>query len=286
MTSARCSIPTPGCRPRVGLDTRPELAATASRPLLIAHRGAHRADLPENTVPAALAALGHGADGVEVDVRLSSDGQIMCSHDADLQRIAGSPLTVAGTPASVLRSVPLPGGHRLAVLDELLDTIAARGRYRLIVEAKPVADEIGARRLADELAAVLSRADRLLEVTVSSFDAALLARVRSATTGIHLRTALLGAPTDSAANLLQHATEGCHDEVHPHVTSLLCAPHVVAVAASRAIGVTCWTVNSGRHLRRLTALSVDAVITDDILAARRALQADERLPAAADLMSA
>ena len=49
-------------------------------PLVIAHRGAHSAH-PENSIAAAQAALALGADGVELDVRLTADGQVAVVHD-------------------------------------------------------------------------------------------------------------------------------------------------------------------------------------------------------------
>ena len=49
-------------------------------PLVIAHRGAHAAH-PENSIAAFQAALALGADGVELDVRLTADGQVAVVHD-------------------------------------------------------------------------------------------------------------------------------------------------------------------------------------------------------------
>ena len=51
-----------------------------ARPLLLGHRGA-RKYAPENTLPAFQLALGHGCDGFEFDVRLTSDGDAVICHD-------------------------------------------------------------------------------------------------------------------------------------------------------------------------------------------------------------
>ena len=50
-----------------------------------AHRGAS-GHAPENTVPAFELAIAHGADGVEFDVQLSSDGVMVVIHDEQLER--------------------------------------------------------------------------------------------------------------------------------------------------------------------------------------------------------
>ncbi|HEV8648949.1 MAG TPA: glycerophosphodiester phosphodiesterase family protein [Actinomycetes bacterium] len=52
---------------------------------ILGHRGA-RLVAPENTLAAFRAALAEGADGVELDVRRTSDGVLVCFHDSGLGR--------------------------------------------------------------------------------------------------------------------------------------------------------------------------------------------------------
>ena len=56
-----------------------------SDPLVIAHRGAS-SDVAEHTLPAYVAAIERGADGLECDVRLTRDGHLVCVHDRTLHR--------------------------------------------------------------------------------------------------------------------------------------------------------------------------------------------------------
>jgi len=88
---------------------------------ILAHRGSPATSASENTIAAVTAALDAGADGVEVDLRLSADGVLVLSHDADLGRLSGLPLPVADRSWDELReaavraalwrggSVPFPG---------------------------------------------------------------------------------------------------------------------------------------------------------------------------------
>lgn len=78
-------------------------------PKIIAHRGAS-ANAPENTLPAFALAWKEGADGVECDVRLTGDGQVVCLHDADTERVAGQKLEVALTDYATLRALYV-GSH-------------------------------------------------------------------------------------------------------------------------------------------------------------------------------
>ena len=61
------------------------LTSKKKRPLVIAHRGAS-AFAPENTLEAARLGLARGADGWELDVRLTRDGVPVVIHDASLRR--------------------------------------------------------------------------------------------------------------------------------------------------------------------------------------------------------
>jgi glycerophosphoryl diester phosphodiesterase len=60
------------------------------RPQVVAHRGASET-VAEHTLAAYLEALDAGADGLECDVRLTSDGHLVCFHDRDLRRTASRP---------------------------------------------------------------------------------------------------------------------------------------------------------------------------------------------------
>jgi glycerophosphoryl diester phosphodiesterase len=60
------------------------------RPQVVAHRGASH-DRAEHTLGAYVAALDDGADALECDIRLTSDGHPVCVHDGDLRRTASIP---------------------------------------------------------------------------------------------------------------------------------------------------------------------------------------------------
>jgi glycerophosphoryl diester phosphodiesterase len=55
---------------------------------VIAHRGVHSEGIPENTLAACRAAIELGCDFIEVDLRTTRDGQLVCVHDARLNRVA------------------------------------------------------------------------------------------------------------------------------------------------------------------------------------------------------
>ena len=242
-------------------------------PLVLGHRGSTSHGCRENSVEGVVAALATGADGVEVDVRLSLDGVLVCSHDAVVTTHLGRELEVSATTASELAA--RSAGGRLATLREVVTALQAGPAGHLVVEAKPVADQVGAFRTARALAELLVPLSTTTSVTVSSFDPVLLGAVRRLVFGSPLRTALLGHPAESAVAVLRQAAEAGYDEVHLSLKALRAAPHAVRMAHQRGISVAAWTVN-GADLAEVAALEVDSVITDDVATARATV---DRAPA-------
>ncbi|MFV2065815.1 MAG: glycerophosphodiester phosphodiesterase family protein, partial [Pirellulales bacterium] len=106
------------------------LATTvASGQLIVGHRGASH-DAPENTLAAFQLAWQRGADGVEGDFYLTSDGHIVCIHDADTERVAGEKLIVAESTLADLRQLDVGAwkgerwrGEKIPTLEEVLATV-------------------------------------------------------------------------------------------------------------------------------------------------------------------
>ena len=134
-------------------------------PAGFAHRGLHGPAIPENSLAAFRAAIDMGA-GIECDVRLSGDGEVMVFHDHDLRRLCASALAVEATPAAVLAAQRLAGtAEHLPWLSELLALVD--GQVPLLIELKCRGGN--AARLAAAVAAEL--ADYAGPVGVMSFEA-------------------------------------------------------------------------------------------------------------------
>ena len=99
-----------------------------------AHRGLHGPGVPENSMAAFRAALDIGA-GIECDVRLSGDGQVMVFHDHDLRRMCASALAVESTRAEMIAGQRLyDSGEHIPRLGELLELV--QGKVPLLIELK------------------------------------------------------------------------------------------------------------------------------------------------------
>lgn len=136
----------------------------------IAHRGLWAPDgPPENSLSAFEAACRAGY-GIELDVRLSADGEAMVFHDDELERMTGEEGFVWNCTAVTLGDMALAGGgDRIPTLAQTLDLVA--GRAMLLAEIKTGPYPVDA--LAARTAQVLADYDG--PAAVISFDAAALA---------------------------------------------------------------------------------------------------------------
>lgn len=118
-----------------------------------AHRGLYREDqsLPENTLPAFMKAISCGY-GIELDVQLTRDKQIVVFHDETLLRACGVDARVDAYTYAELREMPLfRSSHRIPLFSDVLALVA--GRVPLIVELKAGGDW---RRLCADTYALLT----------------------------------------------------------------------------------------------------------------------------------
>ena len=246
------------------LPTDPFLPSGAElgRVRVVGHRGSPSPARPENSVAAVAEAVLLGADGVEIDVRLTADDVLVCSHDSSARTRTGARQDVAASTSGELVDAT---GRALATLDELLG--AAPEGFAVVVEVKPVTDSAVAARTVELLVDVLRTAACSLDITVSSFDADLLAIIRAACADIPVRTALLGDKTDPAPAVVQRAARDGHDEVHLPLVAVRRDPQVVETAHRLGLSIALWTVTTRDDLRAVADLGVDAVITDDVTTA-------------------
>jgi glycerophosphoryl diester phosphodiesterase len=103
----------------------------------IAHRGLHDlgAGRPENSLAAFDRACALGFP-IELDVRLTRDGDVVAFHDHRLRRLTGAPGCVEERSAAEAAALRLLGtDERIPLLREVLELVA--GRVPLLVEVKP-----------------------------------------------------------------------------------------------------------------------------------------------------
>lgn len=101
-----------------------------------AHRGLHTKDksIPENSLPAFVRAVEHGY-GIELDLQLSKDGEVIVFHDDTLERVCGIEGRPCDYTAAELQTFSLfQTQYTIPSFHEVLS--AVNGRVPLIVELK------------------------------------------------------------------------------------------------------------------------------------------------------
>lgn len=244
--------------------TRPatSLSLPGPRPWVMAHRGA--SDLaPENSAAAFALAIEHGADLIETDLWFLADGEIACMHDRNLRRTTGRDQDVTSIDRAALGELrlldPAGGDHPVPLLADLLAAVPA---------SIPVVLELKDPRFVEpeRIARLLERlGDRAGErrAAVIATDAALLAAIRRR------------APELVTGHISMRDPLGDRecDLLGPWWPLLRINPWYVRRAHARGQLVCPLDPHLHRHLRRWLALDVDAVLTNDPRATRRAIEA-------------
>jgi len=115
----------------------PTSAGPGSRPplYLFGHRG-YSALAPENTLAAFAVLLEHKIPGVELDVQLTRDGQVVVTHDENVKRVTGLDALVQDCSAQELRELDAGvwfsetfRGQRLPLLDEVFELLGDKVYY-------------------------------------------------------------------------------------------------------------------------------------------------------------
>lgn len=221
----------------------------SERPLVIGHRGAS-ADAPENTALAFTTALEQGADWVELDVRLSSDGSLIVNHDPWYR----DGRTVWSTPFSDAPDATL-------VLSGAMDACTGMG-VNVEIKNSPddLADGTWSLDVVDATVDVLSGLDPtvLSNVLVSSFDFATIERVKALAPTV--ATGYLVFDLSAQPDALDLAAGGGHQALHPWDPFV--TPELLADCHGRGLLVNTWTVDDPERWSALAAMGVDGIVTN------------------------
>jgi len=245
-------------------------------PLIIAHRGDSRR-APENTLAAFRAAIECGADGVEFDVQLSSDGLPVVIHDYDLRRTGGVNKKVAETPSKELTATDVGSwfdskfaGETVPTLEQVL-TLYEQTNGPIFVELKCESGDF--KPLVAAVARQLKHYPALNRVIVKSFRLGAIAEMKFRLPEV--KTSALFEPSIMTIlrrrkYILAMAREFGADGISLHTS--LASAKLVAEATASNIPVTIWTADNARWIERCRERSIENLITNDprkLLATRR-----------------
>ena len=232
-------------------------------PLIIAHRGDVES-APENTLPAFQSAMEKGADGVELDVRLTSDGQLVVFHDRSLGRTCDGRGLVTNTTLEEIRSLdvgewfaPKFTGAKAPTLDEVFELLPLH--YLINVEMKAVID--GMRLIAHRVAEVIRRHQRWGGTLVASFNPISLWELRKIEPGI-MRGYIWSRrhPPPIRSRCFSRLVKAqWYDPANDSYN-----PGLMRKMRDRGVRTLAWDVDFDCDLSRMANARLDAAVTDNL----------------------
>lgn len=226
-----------------------------------AHRGSSHSE-PENTMAAFEQAIRDQADGIEIDVQFTKDGQVVVVHDEHLKRLAGVDRRVQELGYDEIRHFNIAhhwkdcaSFHRIPLLSEVLDLLKPTDMV-LNVELKNSTYLMPG---LEEACIDLVKASGLEEqVLYSSFNHYSMRKM--ADLGYGAQSGLLYA--EMLVEPWLYAKQLGVGALHPLYTNLQ-LPNYVAACVEAGIRIHAWTIDSPEHLGMALQLGLDAIITDE-----------------------
>lgn len=232
--------------------TRPPLPR-AFLDVPIAHRALHDVaqGRPENSRAAVQAAVAAGF-GIEIDLQLTRDGQVVVFHDYDLPRLTGRDGMVRDLDATDLARIPLTGGDGecIPTLPEILSLVA--GKVPLLIEIKDQDGQMGPNTAGVEAATLAALTGYAGPLALMSFNPHTVTRLTELAPDIPrgLTTCswpdaywgwIAPARRDVLRGIPDVDTSGA--SFISHEAADLSRPEVLALK-KRGVPVLCWTIRS------------------------------------------
>lgn len=239
-------------------------------PIIIGHRGACVL-APENTISSFKLAVEHNADFIELDAKLSLDGEVMVIHDQTVDRTTDGTGRVNQLTCAQLKALDAGSkfnkkfkGEQIPTLDDVFKAVGKQIYVNVELTnyasknddlVKKVVEVVKANQMEKRVlfSSFLPRNLRLAQKMLPAVPVAILCLV--GVTGIFTRSFLLMKVSPSY--------------IHPYLMDV--TKRLVDKEHTRGRKVNVWTVNAEKDIRRMIKAGVDGIFTDDPLKARKIL---------------
>jgi glycerophosphoryl diester phosphodiesterase len=230
----------------------PELVSDSAVPIAIAHRGDPIA-ARENTLPSFVAARRQGADMIELDLRRSRDGEIVVLHDPTLERLWGVARAVVDLDLAQLNGIG-QAGERIPTFRQVLEEIDL-----------PIMVDFTGRDVVEGALVVARQAGAMERCLFVTGNVHALRALRSLAPEARIGVTWVKPEPPDPSLLIELGAEYWNPMFR------LVTPERVADVHQLGVKVSTWTVDQPRHMRRLVAAGVDAIVSNRIGALLRQL---------------
>lgn len=220
------------------------------------HRGYWKGGAQENSLASFKAAKDRGLTMIELDVRLSKDGQVVVFHDDDLKRIANDPRRVDQVSAAELEQLA-----KIPTLREVLLSPDVPQFLNIELKTNKASD----RSLEEKVARVVRETDSCQRILFSSFNPLAIKELHRLLPQVP--RALLATKEKDPANRWYLKLLVLAPYVHANILHL--DHRYVTVQElhkynKRRIPVSFWTVNDQSRADELLANGAQSIISDTL----------------------
>ena len=239
-----------------------------------AHRGASGWDkqyAPENTLPAFEKAVAMGADGIEIDVQLTRDGEIVIAHDERLERVSNGTGWIKDHTLQELKQLSFSKTHPeygCTVLPTLAEFLGFMKGNALAINIELKTGMIYYEGLEARTWQLVERMGMGDRVIYSSFNHYSLQKLRQAAPAARIGL-LCGA---SFIDIPDYPQRLGAEAIHPPL-GIVDADYIVRCHQA-GLAVHVWTVDVKLDMQHLAEWGVDALITDCPDSGRRVVDGD------------
>ena len=239
---------------------------------IFAHRGAS-AYAPENTVEAFALAMEQGADGIELDVQMTKDGQVVVIHDETIARGSDGPGAVRDYTLEELKKFHFSNhmeNYENAVIPTLKEVLDLIKSSNMLLNIELKTGIYWYPNLEEKTMELVKEAGMEDRVIYSSFNHYSIKKILELDS--HAECAFLYS--DVILNVDKYAKNAGVCGLHPAVYHLKMAEFLKEYQES-GLKVRVWTVNKKEDMERFIKADLEAVITnypDKALEIRNALQ--------------
>ena len=239
---------------------------TSAHPLIWGHRGAS-GHAPENTLPAFKMAADMGADGVELDIQMTSDGVIVVCHDETIDRTSSGAGWLKDFTFDQLRRLDFSNGNgayegvKIPTMEEVFDLLDPTG---LVINIEIKTGIIFYDRIEEKILELTKRKGWEDRVIYSSFNHYTVRRIKELDPAAKVGLLYADGPIDMPG----YGHRLGADALHPAFYNLQ-YPQFMEDSRRYGLDINVWTVNSEKELLACREYGVNAVITNYPAKARK-----------------
>ena len=239
--------------------------AQTAPPLVIAHRGFSYV-APENTLASLRQGWKSGAYGVELDVHMTADGQVIVIHDETTSRTTGVDLAVSATKTADLQALDAGSwknakykGEKLPLLKDVLAEMPENGHIFIEIKSGP--------ETVQPVKKIVEAGPWKERVTIIGFGLQTMADAKKAMPDREVYW-LRGTEKDKKTG--EYIPRG-KEIIEPAVANGLdgldvswagITPEFVKDAKAAGLSVHAWTVDYDKEVNRLIEAGVDSITTN------------------------